>query len=103
VFKIYDDDNSGYLDPEEMRKFIDDLRHSMYLPVSDDEIFLKITEILDTDGDGMIELLELLNNIETIYPLMTEPGKDAEMMIRGDFEEMDFDDSGFLEREELLL
>lgn len=102
MFKIYDDDNSGYLDPEEMRKFIDELRNSMYLPVSDDEIFQKIIEILDTDGDGMIELLELLNNIETIYPLMIEPGKDAEMIIRGDFEEMDFDDSGFLEREELL-
>ena len=74
----------------------------MYLPVTDDEIFLKITEILDTDGDGMIELVELLNNIETIYPLMIEPGKDTEIIIRGDFEEMDFDDSGFLEREELL-
>ena len=102
VFKIYDDDSSGYLDAGEMRKFIDDLRSSMFLPKSDNIIIQSIMKILDTDGNGQIELEELLSNIEPIYPLIQEPGGPTEKFLRENFEEMDFDASGFLDREELL-
>ena len=34
LFYVYDDDNSGYLEQDEVRKIVDDLRFSMYLPKS---------------------------------------------------------------------
>ena len=42
----------------------------------------------------------MLNNIAAIYPIVVESGEELNQKIKDDFEEMDFDDSGFLEREE---
>jgi Ca2+-binding EF-hand superfamily protein len=35
IFYIYDEDNSGTLDNKELRKLVDDLRISMFLPPAD--------------------------------------------------------------------
>ena len=32
LFYVYDDDNSGVLEGDEVRKMVNDLRYSMYLP-----------------------------------------------------------------------
>jgi hypothetical protein len=42
----------------------------------------------------------MMNNITSIYPIVVESGDELNQKIKEDFEEMDFDDSGFLEREE---
>jgi Ca2+-binding EF-hand superfamily protein len=100
LFHLYDVDDSGALDVEEMRVFVNDLRKSLYLPHVDDVIFLKLFQALDKDSSQVIELDEMLNNITAIYPIVVESGEELNEKIKDDFEEMDFDDSGFLEREE---
>jgi Ca2+-binding EF-hand superfamily protein len=42
LFHLYDADDSGTLDPYEMRIFVNDLRKSLYLPKVDETIFLKL-------------------------------------------------------------
>jgi Ca2+-binding EF-hand superfamily protein len=100
LFHLYDTDDSGNLDVEEMRIFINDLRKSLHLPQVDDNIFSKLFRALDKDSSQVIELDEMMNNIISIYPIVVESGDELNQKIKEDFEEMDFDDSGFLEREE---
>jgi Ca2+-binding EF-hand superfamily protein len=59
VFKIYDTDKSGDLDYDELRILIDDCRASMYLPNCDEDIFIRIVEIIDDNHDGSITIEEL--------------------------------------------
>jgi Ca2+-binding EF-hand superfamily protein len=102
IFYIYDEDNSGTLDNKELKKLVDDLRISMFLPPADKKILEKIFALLDKSEDDLIELSELLKSFREIYQVLIEPGSEMEEIIKEDFEEMDFDDSGALEREELL-
>ena len=102
IFNLYDEDNSGTLDHEELKKLVDDLRIAMFLPPADEEILEKIFNVLDISENDLIELRELLKRFREIYQLLIEPGSAMAEVIKEDFEEMDFDDSGALEREELL-
>ena len=74
----------------------------MFLPPADEEILEKIFNVLDISENDLIELRELLKRFREIYQLLIEPGSAMAEVIKEDFEEMDFDDSGALEREELL-
>jgi Ca2+-binding EF-hand superfamily protein len=94
IFYIYDEDNSGTLDNKELKKLVDDLRISMFLPPADKRILEKIFAMLDISEDDLIELSELLKSFREIYQVLIEPGSEMEEIIKEDFEEMDFDDSG---------
>jgi Ca2+-binding EF-hand superfamily protein len=59
IFKIYDTDHSGELDHDELRILIDDCRASMYLPNCDEDIFIRIVDIIDNDHDGKVTIQEL--------------------------------------------
>lgn len=58
TFKLYDDDNNGYLDSCELRSFLDDIRLSLNLPRCDNKIFNKVHRILDVDKNDKVELDE---------------------------------------------
>lgn len=98
VFRIYDVDNSGYLDRTECRELIDDLRISLYLPKADNKIFEKIFGIIDVDNDGEITLMEMEEQLALIYPILQEVGTQLKDQIECEFNEFDFDDTGHLGR-----
>ena len=98
LFTVYDADNSGFLDLEEFRGLLDDLRESMFLPKSDETIFSKIILILDEDKNGQIEQQELFDNIEKIFLIVKECGKEKADEIKEIFDEYDFDDIGRIHR-----
>ena len=69
AFEIFDDDNSGLINPKELLEVLAELDHSL----SNDEIYLLISE-LDYDGDGSIGLNEFVSqmiNKESSLPLRT--------------------------------
>ena len=69
AFEIFDDDNSGLINPRELLEVLAELDHSL----SNDEIYLMISE-LDYDGDGSIGLNEFVSqmiNKEGSLPLRT--------------------------------
>ena len=82
IFKIYDTDRSGELDHGELRIMIDDCRASMYLPNCDEDIFVRIVNIIDADHDGNITLEELIRHLHRVYGIIQEPGKTLESEIK---------------------
>ena len=98
VFRIYDEDNSGFLDKKECRELIDDLRISLYLPKADGEIFARIFDIIDVDKDGEISLNEINEQLHEIYPILQEVGNELKDQLTCEFDEFDFDDTGKLGR-----
>jgi len=95
LFYVYDDDNSGYLEQDEVRKMVDDLRFSMYLPKSDNDMQKRLMNLLDEDGSGGVDLDELLNSVHLVFPIIQEPGEDLIDFLTDEFYDIDFDDSGF--------
>lgn len=59
VFRIYDEDNSGFLERAEMRVFINELRFTLFLPKCDNDIFRRLWRILDEDNDKRVSLAEM--------------------------------------------
>ena len=55
IFRIYDEDNSGFLEKEEFRSLLDDCREAMFLPKADDHILTLCMDTLDSDGNKQIE------------------------------------------------
>ena len=98
LFNVYDADNSGFLDLEELRDLLDDLRESMFLPKTDDYIFTKILNILDEDKNSQIEQQEFNSNIQNIFIIVQECGNEKADEIKEIFDEYDFDDIGRIHR-----
>lgn len=103
TFESYDDDKSGELDKCEMRHFQDDLRLSLSLTKCDNRIFNRIFKILDGDRSGTVEFRELVNNLDTVIPILCEPGEEMEKFIKMIFRDFDIDGSGYLEKKEIKL
>lgn len=59
AFKYYDSKDKNYLDPLELRKFINEIRFSLNLHKCDKSIFKRICDVIDENSDGQIELGEL--------------------------------------------
>ena len=103
AFNKYDVDDSGSLDREELRMFIDDLRSLQNQSACDDLIFSKIMGIIDVDKSGTVELEEFQEALSTILPILARPGQHMEKIVRKAFKDFDIDGSGYLERAELKL
>ena len=67
AFKSYDTDASGSLERDELRQFVDDLRSSLGMPKSDNEIFEKIFSTLDKKGQDKISQTQQLQERKEIY------------------------------------
>ena len=100
---MYDSGAKGFLNKEELRYFLDEVRESIGQNKSDDDIFQRIFEILDGDGNGEIDLEELLDNIKEILPILSECDKERLKLIEKAFHDFDLDDKGFLNCKELKL
>ena len=59
--------------------------------------------LLDEDGSGGVDLDELLNSVHLVFPIIQEPGEDLIDFLTDEFYDIDFDDSGFQEKEELCI
>ena len=68
IWEKYDDDNSGELDKDETREFVQDIIGNMddEQSVFTDEQFDSIFEIFDEDGSGTIDKDEMTNFIEEL-------------------------------------
>lgn len=75
----------------------------MNLQKSDDEIFMKIVDILDLDGDELVSLDEFYENLPTILPILSLAGQEMERGLKKVFRDFDMDKSGFLEKLEIRL
>lgn len=95
LFNTYDDDGNKSLDKDEFRNLLDDLRAHIGLPKSDDLLFQTVFGIIDRNGNGMIELDELIDKLDKIYPLLSDITEGMKKMIKRDFLDFDTDKSGF--------
>ena len=91
IFRIYDDDNSMYLEREEFKHFINDLRASLYQPSIDNTTFKKIIKIMDENNDRKISLAEMVEKFPEIYPIIEEPGEELEHLIKSLYDYIGFD------------
>ena len=103
VFQQYDDDKNGNLDKKEFMNFLNDIRKSLTVPPCDEYLFNQIMAVIDKDGSGTIEMEELIDNLEKIFPILCMPTKDQEDYITSAFHDVDIDGSGSLEKAELFL
>ena len=92
IFRIYDDDNSGFLEREEFRIFINDLRSALYQPTVDNGVFRKILKVIDENNDRKISQDELIESLVEIYPILEEPGEELEILIRNIYEFLSLDE-----------
>lgn len=103
LFKIYDLDNSGELDRDELYLVLNDLRKQLSLGGLPEDLFSKCFKILDKDGGGTISSEELLGALEEIFPILCQPDDEIINFIKKKFRDYDDDDSGYLERNELRM
>ena len=60
MWNIYDEDNSGYLDYEEVKKFVKDALATMCRSVCySEEIFIQLFRKFDVDGNELIDQDEI--------------------------------------------
>jgi Ca2+-binding EF-hand superfamily protein len=117
LFKRYDGDNNGYLDPREFKMLMQDLQGRMGFP--SDEIYRFLAEA-DQNADGMVEYEEFiplaLQIVQSIYAkknvasLIDDVENEASALVHGMsreeltacigtmFEEIDVDNTGLLSR-----
>lgn len=117
LFKRYDGDNNGYLDPREFKLLMQDLQGRMGFP--SDEIYRFLAEA-DQNADGMVEYEEFiplaLQIVQSIYAkknvatMIDNVENEASNLVHGMsreeltacigtmFEEIDVDNSGLLSR-----
>lgn len=103
AFEKYDEDESGELCMTELRYLLNDIRESIHLTKMDDLMFYRVSEILDENRNGLIELDELLENMPAVLPIISEIGVEMERMIKTAFKDFDIDGSGYLEKPEQKL
>jgi len=87
AFRAFDNDNSGEIDPREMRSAM------RALGASESDAAMRISS-LDADHDGRISFTEFCSAAAPLY-------QDSEAALRRAFEYFDTDRSGFIERDEL--
>lgn len=103
IYRSYDTDGNGTLDYGELRAFIDDMRKCLQLTKADDKIFRKIRKILDEDRDEDITIIEFMDNLNKILPIISECDDETENKIKKDFADYDVNSSGMLDRAEFKL
>lgn len=90
VFKIMDDDNSGYLDIYEWNKALKDYRVS----VTPDEA-KKLFQIFDMNGDGNISYDEFLRQV------IGEMNQNRQRLVKRAFEKLDKNGNGIVELDDI--
>ena len=101
LFKIYDVDNRGILDRDQLYLIQSDLRKQQSLGGQPIDIFEKCYAIIDKDGDGCISPDELsIKCLEKIFIILCRPDDEVLSFFKKKFQEFDIDDSGSLERDE---
>jgi len=100
VFRIYDENDDGYVDfPEFM---------VVYTIMSDgtpEEVLTKIFRVFDVNSDGTITQKELKRLIKDMYGLLVTDGaekKTKDMITSGAFKEMDKDEDGKVSMQEWI-
>jgi len=100
VFRIYDENDDGYVDfPEFM---------VVYTIMSDgtpEEVLTKIFRVFDVNSDGTITKKELKRLIKDMYGLLVADGaenKSQDMLTSGAFKEMDKDEDGKVSLQEWI-
>lgn len=101
LFKVYDIDCSGELDKEEFYLVQNDLRKTLSLGGQPQELFDKAFWIIDKDKSGTVSAKELNNCLEEILPILCSPDEQITEFIKNKFRELDQDNSGYLERDEI--
>ncbi|CAN6586452.1 hypothetical protein FF1_014323 [Malus domestica] len=92
AFKLIDRDNDGVVSRKELEALLYQLGND---PPSQEEVTLMLSEV-DRDGNGMIILEALLNQVGPVF------GLDADSELRDAFEVFDTDNDGKISAEELL-
>ena len=101
LFRVYDIDNSGELDKDELYLVLNDLRKSLGLGGQPKKLFAKCCKIIDIDQSGAVNPKELTSSLSEIFPLVCKPDHDLAAFIKKKFKQMDGDNSGYLERVEI--
>lgn len=100
IYCQYDEDGNGILDRDEIRRFVDDIRESLFLDKCDDTQFKQIWKILDSDGGGDVDWKEFSKNMKKIFPVISEPSEKMLKKIMSIWHDFDTDESGYWERNE---
>lgn len=108
AFKVYDSDNSGFLESEEIRFLFIDAYLQLGYNEPDHEELDEIILLADDNGDGKFSFDELFKifapKIQGSIGLrfLMPNKKEMEDLLKEIFDKYDNDRSGFLEREEIL-
>ena len=100
---MYDKKKKGYLERDELRTFINEIRESIGLTTCDDDIFIRIHKILDINGDNQVEPYEMLEKFSEILPILSECDQHRKKLIEKAFHDFDLDDKGYQNLKELRL
>ena len=69
IWDVFDDDNSGFLDKEETKKFVEstmkDMNDDDHYELSDED-FEQTFAYFDVDGNGVIERAEMIKFIKKV-------------------------------------
>lgn len=97
LYATFDKEDIGYLLPDQLREFINEIRLSLYLTDIDDRLFNKVFSILDSDGNGQIEYEEFVESLECVLPIIAQYGDELEKFYNQIFLDFDTNQSGEIE------
>jgi Ca2+-binding EF-hand superfamily protein len=102
AFHKYDEDGSGELSHDEVKLLFNDICKFKDVPAPNDKDVGAILVRLDDNGDQLLQLEELLNNMDEFVTMIAMPAKSRiEQLLREGFLKYDKKSCGFLNRKNL--